>query len=158
MVLFMICYTILFYKKMDMVFFPYNSMYTIDFTKSNKAVTYTMKINGNIVKITNQPYWKKDFLETSLAGYCNYILHDRTVFLDNYINQKFRNEQARNILLNRLTPGKTAAINWPRWYARFAGYTIPENAAIELWQYDLSYEKGNAVLTDSLSIYKTSLP
>ncbi len=143
---------------MDMVFFPYNSMYAIDFKKNNTAATYAIKINGEPVKITHQPYWKKDMLETSLYGYCKYIMHDRTVFLDDYINRKFSNEQARNILLRGLTPGKTGTGNWPYWYGKFAGYVVPVNAAIELWQYNFSYENGQAVLTDSISIYKTILP
>ena len=143
---------------MDMVFFPYNSMYSVDFSKTNTATTYAMKINGEPVKITHQPYWKKDFLETALYGYCKYIMHERTVFLDGYISMKFSNEQIRNILLNNLTPGKTTTSSWPRWYGHFAGYAVPANAAVELWQYNFRYENGQAELTDSISIYKTILP
>lgn len=141
-----------------MLFFPYNNMYSIDFTKSNKATTYAMKMNGKLIRITHKPYWKKDFLETSLYGYCKYINHDRNVFLDDYLNQKCPNEQLRNILLGRLTAGKTAAMNWPQWYVQFAGYTVPAGATIELWQYNFSYESGVALLTDSSSIYKNILP
>ena len=141
-----------------MVFFPYNSMYTVDFTQNNTATTYSMKLNGENIKITSQPYWKKDLLETSLYGYCKYIMNGRTSFLDGYIKQKFSNEHTRNILLERLTVNRTMAINWPRWYGQFAGYTVPANATIELWQYNFSYENGQAILTDSISIYKTTLP
>ena len=143
---------------MDMVFFPYNSMYSVDFSKKNTATTYAMKVNGKLIKITHQPYWKKDLLETSLYGYCKYITHDRTVFLNDYIDRKFSNTQTRNILLKGLTAGKASHISWPHWYARSAGYEFPAGSLIELCQYDFSYVAGEALLTDSISIYKTILP
>ena len=143
---------------MDMVFFPYNNMYSVDFTGNNTATTYSMKVNGGIIKITHQPYWKKDFLETSLNGYCKYMLHNKKVFLDDYLNSKFSYEPTRNILLRNLTPSKTTVAYWPRWYIAFAGYPITSNATMELWQYNFKYEGEEALITDSISIYKTILP
>lgn len=153
--LFIISYAVVFYKKMDMTFFPYNSMYTIDFTKNYTAITYAMKINGEMIKITHRPYWKKDFLETSLSSYSKYISHNRSVFLDDYIHQKFTKEQTRKFLLERLTPDNSASNQWPYWYAHFAGYPIPENALIEIWQYHFRFDNGRTILVDSLSIYNT---
>jgi len=157
-VLFIAFYSLVFYKKMDMVFFPYNSMYTIDFTRDNTATTYAMKINGSNISITDRLYWKKDFLETSLYGYCKYISRGNTVFLEDYLRQRFSNTVVRSILLNRLTADKTTALDWPHWYGRFAGHDIPPKASIELWQYNFKYEAGKALLKDSISIYKTTLP
>jgi hypothetical protein len=156
--LFIASYAVVFYKKMDMVFFPYNSMFTIDFTKTSKSVTYAVKLNGQLVKITHQPYWKKDFLETSLYGYCKYISSGRTVFLDGYIKQKFGDEKIRDLLLKNLTAGKEAAMDWPSWYCKFAGYSVPSKSNIELMQYHFSFENNQATITDSISIYKTFLP
>ncbi len=143
---------------MDMIFFPYNSMYAIDFTKNNNASTYAMKLNGNKINITHHLYWKKDFLETTLFGYYKYLKHDRKVFMDDYILQKFKSEDVRSILLKRLTPDKTSAMNWPQWYAEFAGYAIPSKATIELMEYRFIFDKEQAFITDSISIYKTILP
>jgi c-di-AMP phosphodiesterase-like protein len=157
-ILFLVWYSVVFYKKMDMIFFPYNSMYAIDFTKNNTASTYAMKLNGNRINITHQLYWKKDFLETTLSGYCKYLKHDRKVFMDDYINQKFKRVEVRNILLNRLTPEILSAMKWPQWYAAFAGYPARSKATVELMEYHFLFDKGQAILTDSISIYKTTLP
>jgi hypothetical protein len=157
-VLFISFYAITFFKKMDMVLFPFNNMYTVDFTKNKTATTYAMKINGNMVKITHQPYWKKDFLETSLNVYSKYIRYHRKVFLDDYIPYKFHNEQTRKILLHGLTPDKTTAMSWPAWYVHFAGYNLPANSTIELTQYNFLLDKEQAVLKDSISIFKEIFP
>ena len=101
-----------------MLFFPYNSMYAIDFTKKNTASTYALKINGSPVKITNNLYWKKDLLETSLNAYCRYLQHDHTVFLNDYISYKFKNKRISDLLLSRLIPDKAEALQWPLWYAQ----------------------------------------
>lgn len=156
--LFLVWYSIVFYKKMDMIFFPYNSMYAIDFKKNNTASTYSMKLNGKRINISHQLYWKKDFLETSLFGYSKYLRHDRKVFMDDYINQKFNREVLRNIMLNKLTPGKISSENWIQWYVGFAGYTIPPKADIELMEYHFILDKGELLITDSVSVYKTILP
>ena len=157
-IMFLVWYSIVFYKKMDMVFFPYNSMYAIDFTKNNTASTYAMKLNGSRINITHHLYWKKDFLETTLLGYCKYIRHGQKIFMDDYIEQKFKNESIRNKLFNCLTPDKVAVMNWPRWYGWFAGYTVPPKATVELMEYQFRFENDRASLTDSISIYKTILP
>ena len=143
---------------MDMVFFPYNSMYAINFKKNNTASVFAMKLNENKINITQHLYWKKDFLETSLFGYSKYIRHDRKVFMDDYIYQKFKREGIRNILLKRLTPEIKSAMDWPQWYAGFAGYTIPANATLELMEYQFTFDNGKAIITDSVSIYKSILP
>ncbi len=157
-ILFISCFAVTFYKKMDMVFFPYNSMYSIDFNKASKTSTYAAKINGRLVRITPNLYWKKDFLETSLNGYCRYIQHDNKTFLEDYIHYKFSDVGMRNFLLNQLTPGKAAASNWPAWYVDFAGYKPPPNATLELMRYEFSFDQQQPKLTDSISLYKTILP
>jgi len=157
-VLFLIFYAISFYKKMDMIFFPYNSMYAIDFTRANTASTYALKINGNPVKITNNLYWKKDLLETSLNAYCRYLKHDNNIFLNYYIVYRFKNKMIRELLLSRLIPGKKEARQWPLWYARTAGYEIPDTTTLEFMQYDFLFCNNKALLKDSTSIYKTIFP
>lgn len=140
---------------MDMVFFPYNSMYTIDFTKQHTAVTYSLKLNGERLNISHQPYWKKDFLETAMYGYCRYI-KDGHVFLENYIRQKF-NGNLQFYLLRNLIPDKNKILYWPKWYVAFAGYDAAAGSSIELVEYHFKFDTHGASLIDSFSIYKTTL-
>ncbi len=156
--LFLIGYSITFWKKMDMMFYPYNSMFSIDFNKNYTASTYAAKLNEERVKITNQLYWKKDFLEATITNYAKYIQHNRAVFLDDYLNYKITNNSTRSFFSERLIPERNVAMKWPYWYCNFAGYTAPKNSNIELIQYTFLFSEGKAVITDSTSIYKTSLP
>ena len=107
---------------MDMIFFPYNNMYAIDFNKANTASTYALKINAIPVTITKNLYWKKDFLETSLNAYCTYIKHGNKLFLDEYIKYRFQNERLQTFLINKLTPDKIDTAKWLYWYADAAGH------------------------------------
>ncbi|CAN5724019.1 hypothetical protein BH11BAC4_BH11BAC4_23130 [soil metagenome] len=157
-IIFMLCYALTYYKKMDMIFFPYNSMYAIDFTKTESTTTYAMKINSVPVRITEKLYWKKDMLETSLNGYCRYLKNGKHVFLFDYVHYRFSNEQLQQWLLSNLTPVEKAVENWPAWYAAMAGYSIPGGATIEFVQYDLVLDKDRALLKDSIGIYKIIQP
>ncbi|MEO8770295.1 MAG: hypothetical protein ABI402_09430 [Ferruginibacter sp.] len=154
-IIFMLCYAILFYKKMDTTFFPYNSMFAIDFNKKYTATTYMVKVNGMPVKITHHPYWKKDFLEESLYNYSKYKVNHNMLFMNDYLDAKVSGNERKIFLSKKLIPDKTAAEQWLPWYIQFAGYTIPTGAAIELWQYDLIFENNTAIVKDSSSIYKT---
>ena len=153
--LFILCYAILFYKKMDTVFSPYNSMFSIDFTKEYTATAYQMKVNGTPVKITRHPYWKKDFLEESLCNFSKYKTNHDLLYMDDYLNANFSNDEKKMFLSKRLLPDKMAVDQWLPWYIRFAGYSIQTGAAIELWQYKLVLENNIATIKDSSSIYKT---
>jgi hypothetical protein len=149
-------YTVFFYKKMDAVLFPYNSMFTIDFTKNYTASAYQVKINNVPVSITRNLYWKKDFLEASLRNYAKYKNNNDAVFMDHYLNQSVPGITKREFLLKRLCPDKNAAVQWLQWYVSFAGYTIPANSTIELLKYDFIFRNNEAVIQDSITIYKTS--
>lgn len=154
-VCFILFYAVSISKKMDMIFFPYNNMYAIDFSGNTTTHTYALKINGNPVKITGNLYWKKDMLETSLNGYCRYIKHGRKVFLHDYIPYKFKNEQLQHVLVEKLTPDEHLAYKWPYWFARTAGYPLKPGDDIEFMEYRFNLSDGKAVIFDSSSIYKT---
>lgn len=158
LMLFILIYAITFYKKMDMIFFPYNAMYAVDFQHSNKASTYAMKLNGNLVKITRHLYWKKDFLETSLHAYAQYLQKDRRVFLDDYLTYKFKNDHVRSVLSNGLTPNREDAIQWPSWFIKTAGYDPIHGSILEILRYDFLLDHQKAILYDSARIYKSILP
>ncbi|MFT3912003.1 MAG: hypothetical protein QM737_21440 [Ferruginibacter sp.] len=141
---------------MDAVFFPYNSMFAIDFTKKYTASAYSVKVNGAIVPITQHLYWKKDFLEETLINYCRYKKNHDVLFMDNYLDQRVLDKEKKEFLSSRLTPDKSGLDQWPFWYIHFAGYTIPPGATVELFQYDLIFENNAVTIKDSASIYKTS--
>lgn len=140
---------------MDTVFSPYNSMFAIDFTRQFNASTYLLKVNGQQVKYTHQPYWKKDFLEESLSNYSKFKLNDNMLFMDIYLNARISNDKAKKALSKRLIPNPDDTNKWLAWYVQFAGYTIPSGATIELWQYDLTFFNNKAIVKDSSIIYKT---
>ena len=133
-------------------------MYAVDFGKGNKTETFAFKLNNNPVKITGNPYWKKDLLETSLHAYAMYMQHGQKVFLDDYLAYKFPGKKMQALLVNRLTPGKIPATEWPGWFAKASGYKVQAGDSIELMQYDFTMEKGKAHLIDSISISKSILP
>ena len=152
---FIIFYSIVFTKKMDMMFFPYNNMYAIDFYHSSVATTYGMKINGQLVAFTKNLYWKKDLLETSLNAFCRYLEHDNKVFMDDYIASKFKGSK-QAFLLRQLTPSRESANNWPYWFANAAGYDLKPGDGIEFVEYRFNMADGRALCTDSSVIFKTN--
>lgn len=156
-VVFLVCYSILFYKKMDTVFFPYNNMFAIDFTKDNSSSVIRLRLDGIPVKISDKPYWKKDFLEESLINYTRYKKQGDEVFMEKYLRQTIHKEAARNFLIERLCPDKKTAATWLRWYLQFAGYEIQSYSEAELIQYNLNFEGHKLVIKDSVSILKTTL-
>ena len=96
----LIFYSVTFSKRMGMIFFPYNNMFTVDFTKTNQAFTYGVKINGEMIPITGYLYWKKDFLESSLTTYVEYIENGYTLYLESYLKSK----RAGNSIVKNLLP------------------------------------------------------
>ena len=146
----LIFYSVTFSKRMGMIFFPYNNMFTVDFTKTNQAFTYAVKINGEMIPITGYLYWKKDFLESSLTTYVEYIENGYTLYLESYLKSK----RAGNSIVKNLLPQKELAAKWPLWFARFAHHSYSMPAKIEILQYNYVFKDGKAVLTDSGSIYK----
>lgn len=137
-----------------MMFFPYNNMYAIDFYHAPVATTYGMKINGRLVRFTNNFYWKKDLLETSLNAYCRYLKHGNKVFLHDYISAKFSGKQ-QEFLFRQLTPSRESANKWPYWFANSAGYSLKEADEIAFLQYDFTLDNGRAVCNDSSVIFKS---
>ena len=136
-------------KRMSMIFLPYNNMFTVDFTKTNNAFTYAVKINEQLIPITDNLYWKKDFLESSLNTYVEYIDNGHALYLENYL--KSRN--ANNNVFRNLLPQKELATQWPLWFARFAHYSYSMPAKVEILRYTYLFKDGKAILTDSVSTY-----
>ena len=144
-----IFYSVTFYRGMGMIFFPYNNMFTVDFTKTNKAFTYAMKINGEMIHTTDNLYWKKDFLESSLNTYAGYIKNRQTVYMESYLKLK----KAGNRAFKNLLPQKELAAQWPLWFINFAHYSYSIPAKVEIMQYNYVFKDGQAILTDSGNVY-----
>ena len=155
-VAFISLYIYFFSKKMDMVLFPYNSMYAVDFTKQHTTSTYAFKLNGKLVKITQNPYWKKDFLEASLLSFAKYKLSNDKVYMQQYLQVVIPNKERREVVSGRLSPSKFAVAHWPAWFIRFAGYSVNDTDSIQLMQYDFAFEGNRVILKDS-SIIELSL-
>ncbi|MEO7524709.1 MAG: hypothetical protein ABIT58_11475 [Ferruginibacter sp.] len=141
---------------MDAVFFPYNSMFAIDFNTKNTTSAYSVKVDGVNVPITHHMYWKKDFLESSLASFCNYKKNGNLFYMDNYLKQHVFTPINRANFSQRLIANKTMLDRWPSWYLNFAGCQTPAGATIELFQYNLIIENNKCIIRDSFSIYKTT--
>lgn len=145
-----ICMFIYFFnKKMDMVLFPYNSMYAVDLNTKYVASTYAFKLNRNLVKITQNPYWKKDFLEASLLSFAKYKQNNDEVYMQQYLQAVIPNKETREVLSNRLSPSKSDVAHWPAWYIRFAGYSVNDPDSIQLLKYDFIIKDNKFILKDS---------
>ncbi len=130
-------------------------MYSVDFTKQYSASAYAFKLNGNLVKITKNLYWKKDFMEASLLSFARYKLNNDEEYMQRYLQAAIPNKVRRNFLLSRLSPSKQAAAAWPSWFIQFAGYNVNDSDSIQLIQYDFIF-LGNKVMLKDSSIIELS--
>ncbi|MBS1929297.1 MAG: hypothetical protein JST95_11945 [Bacteroidetes bacterium] len=153
-VLFIIIYAIAFDKKMSLLLFPYNAMYSVDFNHNNTGEVYACKQNGTIIPITGKWYWKKDFLETSLRGFVHYVEDTNRVFLNHYILYRFSNPIVQQYLVDKLTPGKIKPEKWVTWYTCFAGRKIEPGDSLEIIRYSFDFDRNGFQLIDSVTIWK----
>lgn len=153
LMLFITLQLIFIWKKMDMLTFPFNNMFAMAPDTTSLTATYAIRLNGRLVPITNNLYWKKDFLETSLHAYGKYKEQQEAVYLEQYINSTFEDDHKRNFLLSSLTPDKTAADQWPVWFCEFAGKDVPPKSKLELVKYRLLFDKEKVSTFDSTIIY-----
>ena len=98
--LYIFMYAFFFMKKMDMVMFPYNSMFSIDFSNDYSTNTYHLKVDDQPVNFTHYWWWKKDFMETSLRTYVS-LLND-VPYIEKYIAYAYANKPYRELLLQQL--------------------------------------------------------
>lgn len=155
-VIFIVVYAVLFIKKIDMVLFPYNNMFSLSSNQNMTAITHGVKINNNPVVYTHYSYWKKDLLETSVAKYALYQEKNKKVFLGEYLYEKQWSNATKLFLEKHLTP--QSADSWPVWYCNFAGYNIQTNDIIEIYRYKLDFNTSYTRIIDSSLVYKTIAP
>ena len=75
-VIFISGYAIVLNKQMDMLVFPHNSMFAKNTSHESVTTTFAVKLNGKLIKITDDLYIKKDFSENSLQVFSKWIKAD----------------------------------------------------------------------------------
>ena len=76
-ILYIVLYVVLMFKKMDTAMFPYNNMYSEP--QHAQTTCCYLKINGKRINYTQFIYWKKDFLEQSVTKYADYVYHNKII-------------------------------------------------------------------------------
>jgi len=153
--IFITVYAILFYKKMDMVLFRYNNMFSQPSANKSNVVFYAAKFNGQLIPITNKPYWKKDFLESSLASFANYIKNSNKTFMQFYLHNKFGNIKWYPMLYNKLVADSSAMLQFPLWYFKFASdkkVFVNQSVMISIWQYHYDFTAPYPLIKDSILV------
>jgi len=148
-ILFIIFYTVASFKKMDMVIFPYNDMFSHTAPFNDRIQTNALYVNGKRVDITSRLYWKKDFMETSLRNYAAYQQNGQKVPLENYLNKKNYPEWFNQKVV--ADPLKVA--HWPRWYLHYAGLGQEFDSLI-IYSFTMAKTINGLRVIDSELIYK----
>ncbi len=143
--LYILLYALLFVKKMDMVMFPYNSMFSVDFTRDYNTDTYQLKLDDRPVTYTHLLWWKKDFMETSLRNYV--LLLNREPYIEKYIQYAYANTPYSKFLLKQLKPSMHDH-SWLKWYASFGNKETSAYTMFSIWKYHLTFN-GNSIHIDS---------
>lgn len=151
-ILFIVCYAVLYSKKMDMALFPYNRMFATVPENNRISKTYAVKLNGNRIDYTHHFYWKKDFLEQAATKFALYWKNNRKNFMDQYLEQKISDPDKRKYWSERLTPHQPVLEKWAEWYCHFAGHQTMPGASVSLIEYTLNFEKQQPYLQDSALI------
>ena len=153
-VLFIAGYVVALKKDMDMLLFPLNSMFSNNATTDFSTSTYAIKLNGNLVKITDDPYLKKDFSENSLQVFSKWIKADGKDLMTGLLEKRIADSTKRAFFLSKLTPPKQTVETWPIWFLKFHQIKIKTSDNIEIWEYNFNFQKNQFVLKDSSLITK----
>ena len=153
-VAFILGYAIVLSKQMDMLIFPINSMFSNTTAKDFSTSTYAVKLNGKLIKITEDLYLKKDFSENSLQVFSKWIKADRKDLMKQLLERRIADSTKRILLLTNLTPPKETVQTWPIWFLKFNHIEINTGDNIEIWEYNFDLEKNQFALKDSALITK----
>jgi hypothetical protein len=145
-ILFVIAYAVVFFKKMDMAIFPYNAMFSLEPAAALHTDTYAIKLDDSLIHITQFPYWKKDFLEMSLKNYALYRQQGQSLYMHQYLAT---NTWLPAEISKKLVPQKKEAIGWPGWYLHFAGYKGKGKHKLTIMRYRLNFTQGKPSIEDS---------
>lgn len=152
---FIAIYIICISKKMDMMFFPYNNMFSNTITSNKTVTTYFLKVNDKKIPYTHFMYWKKDFSEETLTNYASYIKNNNSNYLESYIDQKLSDKNKSKWLKDKLSPKTISFFQWASWYASFANSSILQNQKFELVEYNIKFTENMPSIVDSSIIYSS---
>lgn len=156
-IFFMLGYAVALSKQMDMLFFPLNSMFSDNTMTGFSTTTYAVKLNGKVVKITDDMYLKKDFSEGTLQVFSKWIKADTKDFMTELLKRKIIDSVKRKAYLDKLTPPKTTAQTWPIWFLSFHHIKINLGDNIAIWQYRFDLINKHFILKDSSLITKQTV-
>ncbi len=140
---------------MDMIFLPYNDMFSSKIQHSKFKKCYFVKLNNDRIKFTDFPYWKKDILEQAPLKFADYINNNNQNQLAIFLKSKIHDSSNLFFWKSRLTPLQKKPSDWLSWYVRFSGNKINKNDSISLVEYQISIEPDFQMLKDSFTICKT---
>lgn len=146
-IIFIVLYATVFFKKMDMALFPHNAMFSFHPAVSWQINIYAMKLDDDsLIHITHFPYWKKDFLEMTLKNYAAYRQRGQVLYMHQYLAG---NTWLPKKISDRLVPPKNETIMWPGWYLHAAGYQGKGLHKLTVLEYRLSFATGKPAILDS---------
>lgn len=137
-----------------MLVFPHNCMFSNNTAKDFLTSTYAVKLNGSIVKITDDPYLKKDFSENSLQVFSKWVKADGKVLMTGLLEKRIADSTKRAFFLTRLTPPKEAIQTWPIWFLQFHDIQSKKGDNIEIWEYKFNLIKDRFVIQDPSLVTK----
>ena len=155
--IFILAYIIVLRKQMDMLIFPINSMFSNNSAKNFSTTTYAVKLNSNIIRITDDLYLKKDFSENSLQIFSKWVKADGKDLMTGLLERKISDSLKRVPYLKNLTPPKSTLQTWPVWFVNFHHLQIRVGDNIEIWEYRFDLIKNNFILKDSSLITRQTV-
>jgi len=140
---------------MDMIFFPYNDMFSYQIKNSKSQKSYFVKLNNDRIKFTDFPYWKKDILEQAPLKYTNYIINKKQNQIGIFLKSKIHDSSNLFFWQSRLTSLEKDPSDWLIWYVKFSGNKINNNDSISLVEYNVSTATDFPMIMDSFTVCKT---
>lgn len=138
-------------KKMDMLFFPYNDMFSRVSQPMVQAYVYYVKVNGQRIPYSHLPYHKKELMENMPRRYAEYVQDQRHSPLDRFWLQ----------YVPALQKHRPPPVDFPTWangYLQLAGIKKSTSMQIELMRYTLDVSKPLPHLTDSTLLQQVHVP
>lgn len=149
---FLFVYAFFFFKGMDMTVFAYNSMFVSD-RPAKTASAYAVKVNGALVPTSSKLWWKKDFLESSLIGFSEFLENEQSTYLQRYLNTEIKDPVTKQFLLSRITHQQVEPMRVIAHYLSMAGYPMQPKDTIEIVKYHLQFSGDAVQKTDSTIIF-----
>ncbi len=153
----MLAYVIVLRKQMDMLLFPINNMFSVKKSNDFTTSTYAVKLNGALVKITDDPYLKKDFSESSLQMFSKWTKAGKKDLMTNLLERRITDTATREKYLKKLAPLPNTITTWPVWFVKFHHLPVRVRDGIEIWEYTFDVTENAFKLRDSTLVIKQTV-